>query len=142
MESKIKEQLTAKSYKKLIMRFERKGFKFLNVIPINCHRYIIARFEEKNILITFKKEPFHSFGRLFADYGFTGPGDTINVTDLKYSSIHNVEEIYSIFADGKVYSISIKDFLTNAVKWTTDESDGRKEVYSMPLNLYNREENL
>ncbi len=109
------------------------GFEFKDVISINRNRYSIITGKNKNILFMFKRDPFFTFGRKFQDLGKTGKGDTINCQELDTATKLQVTDIISVFADGKVYTISLREFMEKAIKWTNNEG---KEVLSIGLNEY------
>lgn len=128
------------AYFSLLSRLIKDGLVLDHVEKINQGRYVIAfgkyQEEDYNILIMFKREPFYNFGIMFRSKGYHGLGDTINQTDIKYAFQRQVKRIYSIFKNGKAYSISIEDFMDKSIKWTNREN---KEVYSIALTDYHIE---
>ena len=65
-------------------------------------------------------------------------GDSINHEDIKIacSSDNNVTKIYTIFANGNVYSISMEDFLSNCIDWNCLEG---KQMRSISIHNYKKE---
>lgn len=102
-----------------------------NVIYLNQNRYEIMIIDGGNIFMIYKNDPFYTFGNRFL--GHDELGDTINLDDLEIALEHEVKEIYSAFSDGKVYFISMKDFLNKMKRWKNREG---KEVASISLNEY------
>ena len=127
--SAIKEVL---SYLKTSICYKWFGFQL-----INKYRYAIVRGREKspNIAILLKTEPFMTFGEQFKDMGEKGVGDSINVTSLKDFVKNEVRDIYIMFRDGKIYTISLLEFLCNSHKWQQKEGT---IVRSISIHKYNR----
>lgn len=115
------------------------GFRWSNVTYINQGRYCIVEGFNKNIAIIFKKEWFLSFGDMKfkseAGYEETGIGDSINVEDLKTMIANNIENIYIVYKDGKIYYIALHDFLLYSHPWTNKEA---KYVRSISIHRYRR----
>lgn len=122
-------------YRRLLAKLISRGFKLDKIKPINNGRYLIAIGKE-NILIMFKRDVFHNFGKQFKEEGFKGVGDTINVDDLKLCIQNKVKKIFSIFLNGRAYSIDIKDFLEKSIRWMNKEG---KEVRSISIHEYSPE---
>ena len=97
------------------------GYIINHVIPLNHSRYMIAKTNKKTILIMYKREPFYNFGREFQHEGYKGVGDSINVKDLKIAIKSKVNEIYTVFPNGYVYSIAINDIPKKGIKWVNKE---------------------
>jgi len=106
---------------------------------INKNRYCIAR-GTPNIAIILKKAWFEKF----ADKGFInqttglserGIGDTINCENLREFIQNDVKQVYVVYQDGKIYNISIRDFLMQSHRWTNKEG---KEVRSISIHYYER----
>jgi len=112
------------------------GFIINQVIPLNHSRYMMAKTDRKTILIMYKREPFYNFGRNFRHKGYKGVGDSVNKKDLQLAIQSKVNEIYTVFPNGYVYSISIQNILEKGEKWTNKEG---KEVYSFSIHEYRRE---
>jgi len=123
-------------YRRLLRKLESEGFQIKEVKPINENRYLIAKGFRKAILITYKREPFYNFGSMFRKEGFKGVGDSLNIEDLKTAIQNKVKTIYTIFPNGRAYSISMKDFLNNSIKWKNKEG---KFVRSVSIHEYKLE---
>ena len=121
--------------KGVLIKLEKNGFKLKKVIPINHNRYIIVIGKPNNILIMYKRDVFHNFGEMFRYKGFYGCGDTINIKDLREAVRHNVKEIYTTFPDGKIYTITLGNFVLKSIKWSNKEG---KEVRSISIHEYKR----
>jgi len=126
-------------YKRLLDKLQRRGFQLQQVIQINKRRYVIAKGKTTSYLITYKKEPFFNFGKMFREQGQSGIGDTVNVEELKRALRNNVSKIYTIFPNGYVYSIKIGDFITDSFRWRNKEG---KQVRSISIHKYKREVTL
>lgn len=122
------------AHRRMIKNLIRRGFQILDTRPINQGRYIIVIAEPYNILITYKRDFFNSFGKIFSHLGMSGLGDTINTEHLKLAVQNNVKEIYTIFASGRAYSIPLDVFLIKSVKWTNKAE--KKEVRSISIKEY------
>lgn len=124
-------------YRRLLISLEKEGYKINSVMPINMSRYIIIKGslngEAHNILISYKREFFFNFGIMFREQGYKGMGDSYNVEDLKIAVRNEVKELFSIFPNGKAYSILLSDFLNNSVKWQNKEG---KEIRSVSIHLF------
>ena len=116
------------------------GYSWENYHLINKNRYaiVIGNKGNPNVAITLKKEPFFNFGTNFYHLGETGVGDTLNCNELKNFIKHDVKMIYTKFRDGKLYVISIDDFLKHSHKWTQKEGT---EVRSISIHRYKRVNN-
>jgi len=124
---------------KLIKKLVDQGFLLKQVFPINNYRYVIIEFQERKIMLMYKREPFKTFGLRFRAYGKTGAGDSINKEDLQLALRYGVTDLYFIYTSGVCYEISIMDFLMNCLKWNNDEG---KEIRSIGLNELKRKYDL
>lgn len=108
-----------------------------NILLTNKGRYaiVIGRNDSPNIAITLKTEPFFNFGHMFYQFGEKGVGDSINVAHLREFIQKDIKFIYTIFRDGKIYCISIEDFLKHSHKWKQKEGT---EVRSINIHRYQR----
>jgi len=114
MEVKI-ENIDA-AYLKVIRIFERNNFRILNTIPINCERYLICKTDKGNFLVMYKRDFFHNFGKIFRDQGASGMGESVNVESLKYCIQTDIDNLMFIYPDGKIYRISVEEFLNNSYR--------------------------
>lgn len=106
----------------LIQKLISEGCKIKDLLPINNYRYVIIKgLNFPNILVTYKRDTFHNFSKMFRSQGATGLGETINCLSLKESLINNVEEIYIIYYTGICYTIKLQDFLNKSIKWINKE---------------------
>lgn len=112
------------------------GYTWNGIKYTNKGRYCII-FGNPNIAILLKTEPFYSFGEMFRDKGAKGVGDTINIANLKEFIQSNVKKIYLKFRDGKLYSISLLDFLINSQDFEWTQKEGTK-VRSISIRHYKR----
>lgn len=114
---------------------------FSHIEPLNKNRYFVVHGRNGcgNIAILFKKAWFETFGdrRFISDEGHleAGIGDTINSEDLKLFNIRGVRQIFTMYQDGKIYSISMGDFLAQSHRWTNKEG---KDVRSISIHRYTR----
>jgi hypothetical protein len=109
----------------------RLHYKWRKVEYLNLGRYAVV-YGNPNVCITFKKAWFLKFQEIC---GGEGLGDTVNVTDLQEMVKRQVKDIYIVYKEGYIYTISLLDFLANSYKWQNKEG---KEVRSISLRLYNR----
>lgn len=126
-------------YRRLLRKLENLGYQIESIVPINHRRYIIIKGAPCNIMVTYKRELFMNFGKIFRKDGYKGVADTINVLDLKFAIINNVEKIYLIRPNGMVYSISLQTFLEKSVRWENKEG---KYVRSVSIHEYQKEMDL
>jgi hypothetical protein len=128
-----------KSATKYALSFlKKKGYRWNNINYINNGRYCLV-FGSENIAIIFKKAWFETFG----DRGWenkdgcleTGIGDSVNVEDLKTMVANNIQTIYTVYKDGKIYKIPLHEFLICSHKWVNKEG---KEVRSISIHKYIR----
>ena len=121
--------------RKLISSLISCGFELIDIISINKNRYSILRGKNKNILLTFKRDPFFTFQEQFKAMGQKGYGDTINEEDLDISMRMQVTDIISVFSNGIAYTIPFNEFMEKSIKWVIGEG---KEVRSISLNSYKK----
>lgn len=122
--------------KRLIGELVNCGFQLKDIISINKNRYSILKSKNKNILFTFKRDPFYTFGDRFKDFGQEGEvGDSINQEDLDLAIRMQVTDIISVFSDGIAYTIPLFKFLEESFKWEIGEG---KQVRSISLNKYKK----
>ncbi len=126
-------QIFEAAHRRFINKIIEEGFKIVDLAWINKNRYCIIFGVEKNLLVTFKRELFHSFGTMFINKNSPEEGDTINYEELKVALHHNIEEIYTILPNGNTYMIKAQDFLMKCEHWT---NRARKEVRSAPIKEY------
>ena len=112
------------------------GYKWGGMKFTNKGRYCIV-FGNPNIAILLKTEPFFNFGKKFRDKGAKGVGDSINVKHLKEFIQSNVKTIYVKFRDGKLYKISLMDFLIESQNFVWTQKEGT-EVRSVSIHHYKR----
>ena len=110
------------------------SYSWNNVTLTNRNRYAIIN-GEPNIAILLKTEPFFNFGQAFYQLGEKGVGDSINCDALKEFIQKDVKFIYTIFRDGKIYCISLEDFLKYSHKWQNKEG---KLLRSINIHHYKR----
>lgn len=120
-------------YHRLLRKLNEQGFNCQRVKPINNSRYFIAFGEKESVLVTYKREPFFNFGKMFNKLGYKGVGDSLNVDDIKECLRYNVSKIYTTFPNGKAYEIDMIDFLNKSLAWTNKEG---KRVRSISIHEY------
>lgn len=106
---------------------------------INNNRYCLVSGDPK-IAIVLKRAWFENYGNMnFINEANglkeTGIGDSLNVEDLKKFHSFGVKEIYIVYQDGKIYQISLIDFLLYSFRWVNKEG---KEVRSISIHRYLR----
>lgn len=111
------------------------GFELKDIISINKYRYSILTSPNKNILFTFKRDPFFTFGDRFRDLGQEGSGDTINCEQLEVAMRMQVTDIISVFSDGIAYTIPLVEFMEKSIKWECAEG---KKVRSISIKEYKK----
>lgn len=121
----------------VLKELKQMGYRWDHYKLINHNRYavIFGTNDSQNIALTLKKEPFFNFGHKFYYLGESGVGDSINCEHLKEFLKYNVKFIYLKFRDGKLYCISLEDFLKKSHKWTQKEGT---EVRSISIHHYKR----
>lgn len=123
-------------YHRLLGKLNQQGFNLQRVKPINQGRYFIAFGENECVLVTYKRDTFHNFGKQFEKLGYKGVGDSLNVEDLKECLRYNVNKIYTVFPNGIVYKINLIDFLNKSLVWTNKEG---KLVRSISIHEYKKD---
>jgi len=113
---------------------QRLDYSWKGIRYTNKGRYCVV-FGNPNVAILMKTEPFFNFGYQFRKQGQKGVGDSINVEHLKEFMQHNVKTIYIKFRDGKLYSISLQEFLEKSFRWIQKEGT---LVRSCSIHLYKR----
>lgn len=103
------------------------GYTFRNIHYTNKRRYCIV-IGDPNIAILLKTEPFFNFGVMFGKIGEKGVGDSINCESLKEFIRCDVKVIYTKFRDGKLYYITLKDFLNNSYRWVQKEGTAVRSI--------------
>ena len=130
-----KQILFQSSAVKIVLQYLRiKGYIHNNIQYINKNRYAIIK-GNPNIAILLKTEPFFNFGNKFGSLGEKGVGDSINTKAIKTFIQQEVELIYTIFKDGKIYYIRLDEFIRNSHKWQQKEGT---EVRSISIHHYKR----
>ena len=105
----------------------------LSVIPINKERYIIVELYNKpTIAIMLKRNPLYTFSRISGEKGI---GDSVNCSDISKMIQNKVESLYTLFPDGKIYTISIDDLLEKSHRWLNKEG---KYIRSFSIHHYKR----
>ena len=120
--------------KEVLQHLKTKGYKWYNINYTNKKRYCIVR-GDPNIAIMLKTDPFFNFGYEFKHLGEKGVGDGINCEHLKRFITLDVEDIYTMFKDGKIYTIKLKDFLLNSHKAIQKEGT---EIRYISIHHYRR----
>ena len=121
---------------------EKDGYRWQLIKPINEGRYyIIEGLNQYNISIVFKREWFLKYGEMgfISQEGMaeTGLGETLNVDDLKSMLVEEVKVIYTVTEEGKIYYISMEDFLFHSHKWLTKEGKDVRSISIHRLHRYN-----
>lgn len=111
------------------------GFRWNHIHPINHGRYCIVTGDDRNIAICLKRELFQSFGQLLEKQGAKGVGDSLNCKELIEFNQRGVKDIYTVFPDGKIYTIPLFEFLDKSIRWTNKEG---KEVRSISIHEFKR----
>ena len=101
---------------------------------LNQSRYAVIQ-GNPNVAILLKREVFYNFGKKFRDQGMQGVGDSINTKHLKEFASKNVKMIYTLFPDGKLYYISLQEFLMYSYDWVQKEGT---PVKSISIHKYHR----
>ena len=117
-----------------LVELRKRGYKWQGYRYTNKGRYCIVS-GEPNVAILLKTEPFFNFGKKFKEQGQKGVGDSINTEHLKEFVQNNVKTIYIKFRDGKLYSISLKEFLEKSFRWVQKEGT---VVRSCSIHYYGR----
>lgn len=102
-------------------------YRWKNIHYINERRYALVT-GEPNIAILFKRDLFQSFGRLLKKEGAVGVGESINCKHLSEFMQNKVISIYTIFPNGRIYTIKIEDFLKQSIKWRQKEGTDVRSI--------------
>jgi len=119
--------------KKVIRELINIGFQLKDIVSINRSRYVILVGISRSILLTFKRDPFFTYGDKFKNLGKKGYGDTINCEDLDTAMRLQVTHIISVFEDGEAYTLPFGEFMEKSIKWVCAEG---KSVRSISLKKY------
>ncbi len=132
----IKQILNEENAVKEVLQILKKDFDYewQNINYINQNRYAIIQ-GKPNAAILLKREVFHNFGKKFRDKGMQGVGDSINIKHLQVFANKNVKMIYTLFPDGKLYYISLQEFLMCSYPWVQKEGT---PVRSISIHSYKR----
>jgi len=133
----MEKQTINATYLDVIKLLESRGTLIIESIPINHGRYFFIKTDEGNYLVVFKRDFFNSFGRIFAQEGETGVGETLNLEDLKIAVLKGAKGLFFTYPDGKIYSVSIEEFLQYSHKRTNDFEG--KETRSINIKYLKRE---
>jgi len=125
----------------LVYLEKHRAYFFTHIEPLNKNRYFVVHGRNgcDTIAILFKRAWFETFGdrKFISEEGLTesGIGDTINCEELKEFNKRGVKQIFTLYKDGKIYSISMGDFLAQSHRWNNKEG---KEVRSISIHKYTR----
>lgn len=132
----IKNENTA--VKIVLQQLRKNGYSWQHIQYVNKGRYAIIKSDNNvNIAILLKTEPFFNFGEKFAEFGCKGVGDSINLEHLRLFLQKDIKTIFTIFRDGKIYFISLIDFLKKSYVWVQKEGT---TVRSISIHEYKRYE--
>jgi len=137
-----KNLLFEESAVKYVLKYlkDNERYKWFSIHYVNKGRYAIIDGNPK-IAILLKTEPFFNFGIQFKKLGEQGVGDSINVKSLSDFIRRNVKDIYTLFKDGKIYKISLIDFLLKSHKWTQKEGTDVRSISIHHFKRVNIDEN-
>jgi hypothetical protein len=115
-------------------------FPLISTENINNNRYAIIKYlstitgRSVKYAILFKKQRFHSFGKIFEDKGEYGEGETINEDDYN-NSLNKTNEIYFLYQNNRnIELVSIKPERIEKLKESgkvyiyTNKSDNKREL--------------
>jgi hypothetical protein len=112
------------------------GYEWDHIHYLNKNRYsVVSNRERKNIAILMKRELFQSFGIRLGKFGAKGVGDSVNCKHLSEFKRMAVKRIYTVFPDGKIYTIPLDLFLMKSIRWTNKEGT---EVRSISIHEFER----
>ena len=121
-----------------VMReLQNAGVQILESYELNQNRYVLTITKDKTYLILYKRDFFNSFGKIFSKEGESGVGETVNLDDLKTCVIkcHSLEleltDLVFVYESGKIYTISLNDFMEYSHKRETDAEN--KAVISVSI---------
>jgi len=85
----------------------------------------------------FKRNFFMSFGRIFADQGMSGIGESLNEEAVAYAMVQGIHNFIFAYEDGKIYTISVKEFHDYAVSHDTIRKTDKtgEKTYSVPIKM-------
>jgi len=120
--------------KETLRELKKLGYIWTNLKYTNKNRYCIV-IGNPHISILLKSDPFFNFGYKFGKLGEKGVGDSINCLHLSEFIRNEVKVIYIKFRDGKLYYITLENFLNHSHKWLQKEGTW---VRSISIHHYRR----
>lgn len=103
----------------VIKLIENAGMRIIESHELNEGRYTLTKTKKGTYFICYKRDFFNSFGKIFEKEGESGVGETINVEDLK-PVMDRVTDLVFVYENGRIYSISIGDFMEHSHRRKTD----------------------
>lgn len=110
----------------------------VKIYPISNERHFIFETEKKmKYYQVFKRNFFMSFGRIFADQGMSGIGESLNEEAVAYAMVQGIHSFIFAYEDGKIYTISVKEFHDYAVSHDTIRKTDKtgEKTYSVPIKM-------
>ena len=114
-----------------------------NLTYVNNQKHATMRTKGGLYYILYKRDFFHSFGKIFGNVG--GVGESINESCLKRAIMGNVKTILVVYSDGKIYAITPVKWRDYAQKYrtirTTTEKDmgyGNERTFSVSIKELER----
>lgn len=107
----------------------------VKIYPIANERHFIFGTEKKmEYYLVFKRNFFMSFGRIF---GMSGIGESLNEEAVAYAMVQGIHNFIFAYEDGKIYTISVKEFHDYAVSHDTIRKTDKtgEKTYSVPIKM-------
>jgi hypothetical protein len=109
----------------------------VQIYPINNNRHFIF-ITEKNMRYqqAFKRNFFMSFGKIFADKGMVGCGESVNKEMIEFALMSGIHAFIFVYQNHSTYSIPVKEFKDYAESHgTIRETLSGERTYSVPIKM-------
>jgi len=105
-----------------------------NIFPINNERHFIFVTERgMRYQMIFKRNFFMSFGKIF---NLKGIGESVNSEVVQYALDVDIHNFVFVYAEGKVYTIPVREFHDYAVSHNTiRKTVSNENTMSVPIGL-------
>ena len=125
------------TYLNVVNHLQNRNVRVFDSTPVNNGRYFLIRTKECNFLVVFKRDFFNSFGKIFADKGESGIGETINQKDLQFAVRFGVKQLVFTYPNNRMYKISVSDFLVYSYKRMNEEGKITRSINIKHLERWN-----
>jgi hypothetical protein len=111
--------------------------KVVSILPVQQERQFVF-ITDKNLryVQVFKRNFFMSFGKIFADKGMVGCGESLNREMIEFALMSGIHNLIFIYENGGVYTIPVKEFKDYAESHgTIRTTESGETTYSIPIKM-------